>query len=265
MRNKLLEVLWTVCQFIFGILVVVGILVGIYGFFSQSDQISFWINVIAAIFLGGLGYFFVSPIRKARERSEHFRKLLREMGSRSNEAAIRAVEELRALGYLTNGSISKGTDFSYANLRNAPLKNAKIKGVNLSFAHLEGADLWLTDFEGANFSYAFLENANLLHTNFERANLSNTHLERTGIWGVNFRKAHLYYAYFSHAVFVYTNFSQADLYGADLRGAEFYKDKFVKKLNLVLQGENSFEGTELPDGSFWNENTDMTKFTNPQR
>jgi len=263
MRKNYLEILWIVCQFGFGILVAVGILLGIYGFFSQSDQVGFWINVIAAIFLGGLGYFFVSPIREARERNAHFKRLLREMGSRSNEVAIRAVEELRVLGYLTDGSIPKGTNFSWANLRNAPLEKAKLKGVNLSFAHLEGADLRSTEFESADLSNARLEKAALLHTNFEKADLNSAHFEGTVLFSVFFKKAHLYNAFFRNAVFIFTNFSGADLYGADLRGAEFSKDKLIR--GMIFKGENVFEGTELPDGSFWNKDTDMAKFTNQQK
>jgi uncharacterized protein YjbI with pentapeptide repeats len=66
--------------------------------------------------------------------------LVRQMGSRVNEEAVRAAEALRAQGWLLGDSF-EGIDLSGANLRGGTLCNVNLRGVNLTGANLGGMDL----------------------------------------------------------------------------------------------------------------------------
>ncbi len=136
-----------------------------------------------------------------REERQRLHNLIREMGGRSNESALRAVDELRDLGYLTDGTLRR-KNFNIANLRNANLGHANLKEVKLMFTHLEGANLFVANLEGANLRCTHLEDAYLENANFLDAN--------------------------------------------------FVETKFSTK-------------TILPDGSRWNPDVDMGKFTNPNK
>jgi len=109
------------------------------------------------------------------------------------------------------------------------LRGSDMSGAYLRYAQLEGADL-----RGSNFTGAYLFGANLVG-----ANLSDTIFT-----GANLIGANLAGAYLSGA-----NFSEAHLIGANLLGTDFNGVYMV--------------GAKLPDKTGWTDNTDMTRFTNP--
>lgn len=88
----------------------------------------------------------------------------------------------------------------------------------------------------------FLVEANLVFVQEEQ---EEEKVPIVSLQGANLREADLYMAVLSRA-----NFREADLRGADLRGAH-------------LHGAN-LTSAILPDGSTWNEGTDMRRFTHPK-
>lgn len=219
---------------------------------SQSDRSNIWGNIASTIFLGALGYFFLSPITKSRQRAEegrqHLRDLIREMGSRVNDIAIHAVEELRRLEALTDGTLN-GERFCEANLRGADLRRAVLRA-DFTSAHLEDALLGEAQFEDACLAFAYLQGAKMKVANLKRANLDGTNLEgaylphanleETSLGGACLKKANLYFARLGGA-----NLTMASLEGANLIGVSYNRR------------------TILPNGSHWTPGTDMSRFTNP--
>jgi len=161
-------------------------------------------------------------------------RLIRQMGSTVNSDAIHAIEELRAHGWLMDGSMNKanlqlanlmGADLTMANLMKSSLMGANLERVKLMGAKLEFVKLTFANLIGANLEWADLEWTNFWYADLERANLMNANLK------------------------------QADMVGANLVG--------VKLKNAKLMGAEFDNNTILPDGENWTPDTDMTRFTDP--
>ena len=124
--------------------------------------------------------------------------------------------------------ILEGEEFSFANLIEANLYNAKLSGAvfvesNLSWANLVGADLegasmyeaelGFARFNGANLIGAELEGARMMGTRFQDADLRNVSFQRAYLRITNMEGADLRGANFTGAILEEVNFN-----GADLRG-----------------------------------------------
>src|SRR5688572_21371702 len=77
---------------------------------------------------------------KTAATDELRQRLIRQMGSQVNEEAIHAAGELRAYGWLEDGSL-RGADFRRANLQGAHLFGAILPGADLDRSQLQNADL----------------------------------------------------------------------------------------------------------------------------
>jgi len=95
-------------------------------------------------------------------------ELLNRLRTNSNRVALRAVDELRAEGWLTDGSLQgvamckaplQGANLADANLCCAGLHQANLEWADLSGAVLRAAKLSLCILSGANLKNAKLENA----------------------------------------------------------------------------------------------------------
>jgi len=104
---------------------------------------------------------------------------LRKMRGPDNKQAVSAVEELRARGWLSNGSMEgvmlchahlEGADLFKADLRKVDFHQAHLLKADLSGADLTGAKLARADLRGVNFSEAILQDADLLKANLSGAN-----------------------------------------------------------------------------------------------
>jgi hypothetical protein len=105
-----------------------------------------------------------------------------------NKQVLKAVEELRARGWLEDGSLDgirlchvhfEGADLFKANLRGIDFHQAHFANADLSGADLTGAKLSRADLRGVNFSSAILDGADLLKANLAGArNLTEEQLSR---------------------------------------------------------------------------------------
>lgn len=86
--------------------------------------------------------------------------LIRKMRSPETKLVLEAVAELRARGWLEDGSL-RGVLLCHAHLEGADLYRANLHNVDLHQAHLDGADLGLADLAGAKLTRATLRGANL--------------------------------------------------------------------------------------------------------
>ncbi|MEM9953369.1 MAG: pentapeptide repeat-containing protein [Chloroflexota bacterium] len=88
--------------------------------------------------------------------------LTRQMASSDNATAINAVNELRALGYLFEGTLHSKS-FREANLAGVDLSEASLVKVNLRGANLRQARLVNVDLSGADLRYADLSGATMMN------------------------------------------------------------------------------------------------------
>jgi hypothetical protein len=96
--------------------------------------------------------------------------LIRKMRSPETKLVLEAVAEMRARGWLEDGSL-RGVLLCHAHLEGADLYKAHLHDVDLHQAHLTGADLSLADLTGAKLSRAGLRGANLSQANLAGADL----------------------------------------------------------------------------------------------
>ncbi len=123
--------------------------------------------------------------------------------SPDNKKVLQGVEELRARGWLEDGSLS-GLPFCHAQLQGADLFRANLCEVDLHQAHLEAADLSLAllhrtrlaraDLRRANFDRASLDGADLLKAKLQGAiNLKPDQLSQANrLWGAMLPSGELY-------------------------------------------------------------------------
>lgn len=154
--------------------------------------------------------FTVLVIDWFNERREK-KRIIRQLGSRSNDFALDAVRLAAESGWLADGSLT-GRNFEGARLDGAYMLFANLENVNLQDATLTNANLSLANLKGAN-----LHSANLTDASLERSNLENVIFTGAILDGVSFANSNL-----RNARLVATNLSGANLMFADIDGAEFY-------------------------------------------
>jgi uncharacterized protein YjbI with pentapeptide repeats len=129
---------------------------------------------------------FLSERRANRERLQ---QLAREMGSGDNAFALKAAKELKAQGWLTDGSL-QGIDLDAADLSSADLSHADISYASCGATSLRGAfaeNVLLVNatITGAHLEEANLSNANLMGADLRWSNLTDCSLEGACIDSAN--------------------------------------------------------------------------------
>ncbi len=157
---------------------------------------------------------------------------------------MRASIELSVLKYADLSS----ADLSYANIRHPELEGTnwrewEDRGAGYYSGEFENANLANATMEGADMPVAIFRKAIMTNANLTAANLQCADLQRADLTGAIFYDADLSAAYLGNTILLDTDFLGANLECADFTSAKFRYS------------------TRLPDGSFWDEDTDMTKFT----
>jgi hypothetical protein len=179
----------------FGFLVM-GIAILILGYRYQHPEGLSW-NALTSDLYANVGVDFVSiaitvlvidALNQRREVRMEKRRLIREMGSRDNGIALRAVQELREYSYLSDGSLRsvwlmsanlEGAELYSADIRGAALHSANLRGAELVGANLSRAALWRTNLADAGLIYADLSGANFKYANLECARVTHNQLEKS--------------------------------------------------------------------------------------
>ena len=272
---------------------------GLIGFISEYFRWSFlYIPILSDLILRvwpelfgiGIAVIVIDNANELLREREEKKRLILQMGSPTNAFALESVRQLRARGWLKDGSLQgayllganlekanlgeanlkgarlmdanmQGAYLIKANLEQAWLEDAKLVEANLTKANLEsailddatlkGADLWMANLQGAKLRRSNLEGANL-----REAHLSNAILERANLTGANLIEAHL----------IFTKMGQAKLDRAILEGAEIlsvdFKDSSITTEQLasaiILDGKPMLDGiprgigTIMPNGTVIN-------------
>ncbi len=262
-----------------------GIKIGEAEFYDrQRDyQMNLWTEAVGVIASIGLTVFILDRMSERREsirRQEQLKRdLVRDAGSRVNQTAVNAVEQLRHKGWLMDeDGLLKGADLWEANLQGAVLWRANLQQVTfhraiLMEANLIESNLQKADLQGATLHKASMQNSNLLQANLGSADVRGAHLHDTilrnaNLNAVNLSGAVLFRANLQGASLVWANllganFQAADmrrtnLHGADLSDANLYA---VYLEGATLSGEIKLDGATLPDGTEYNDEADMARFT----
>jgi hypothetical protein len=200
---------------------VVGLLVLVAGNIRQYGRFDFrqlaldsYANVGTGLIDIAITVLIIDRLARRRENLSEKRRLVREMGSRDNSTALRAVDVLREMGALADGSL-EGVDLKYANLDSAILSDAHLKGAYLSFAKLAGADLRNADLSGTILRAADLQSAMLINADLSSAKLLDTNLNSANLHG---------------AILLGTTLS-----GADLGGARGLSDSVLVQVETLKQ------------------------------
>jgi hypothetical protein len=159
---------------------VIGLGIAVFGAVYRS---SFAHDLIVTLFPNfGAGLvdititvLIIDWLYERRDQQRERERLIRQMRSRDNGIALQAVEELRASGWLEDGSLCGvnlvGANLAGAYLRRADLQKAVLRRASLKRASLGGADLRGADFEGADLQDASLDETLLQDTNLTPAQL----------------------------------------------------------------------------------------------
>ncbi len=153
------------------------------------------------------------------------------------------------------GAILRDADFSHCELLTCDFTGARMERVNLSnVSYCVHCIFSNADMSSANLANLYIDegnideeyhwhNVNLSGANLTGANLPRQSFRNANLTGAVFRNANLSHSDLSHADLMDTDFTEADLTEVNFDGAKF---RYT---------------TILPDGSYWTEDTNMTRFT----
>ena len=154
-----------------------------------------------------------------------------------------------------NGAILNSANLSKCDILSCDFSGAKMNNVNLSEVGYCVHTLFRNaEMSGANLENFFIEEGNIEEEyHWDNVNLSGANLTGAILPRQSFRNANLTGAVFKRAYLSRADLSHADLMDTDFTGADLDCVNFT--------GAKFRYTTILPDGSYWNEDTDMTKFT----
>ena len=150
-----------VLKFVIWVFAIMAILFVLFAVALGATNSDLLLNVGTEIMGIVITVLVINEYYDLRGRSELKMKLIREMGSRDNSDALKAVRELSAHEWLSDGSLI-GKDFSHADLSDVDLKDSDLRE----------SSLVCTSFRNAWLSRAQLCNAVLYHAMFEDAILN---------------------------------------------------------------------------------------------
>jgi uncharacterized protein YjbI with pentapeptide repeats len=237
---------WTV-QRIAAVLIVVGLVVFVAGAVTQYCVCTGWPNLgdvlnhmigdfYANVSVDCLSIAFailvIDRLNEGRAEKELKAQLIREMRGSDYGFSLRALEELRARGWLRDGSMWRA-DLNSANLQNADLQRADLQNCRLNHANLQGAVLHAANLQEAGIRAANLYGADLTRANLQRVNFTGTNLENTYL-----REANC-----SNVIFMSVSLKGADMTKANLSGSILRQHHFI-----TLHG---LQGARMPSGSIY--------------
>ena len=247
------------------------------------DRVNLWSAKLRNTILRGSKFYEVD-LRKADLTAADLRGATLTQPKLSNAifagAKLQGVSiERTKLSYWKMGQLKATIDLSNIDMTGARLADVEFSGVDMSNAVLTDASFlaedikWLAD-HGAWQRLEFEEEtykpkpcrlfrANLTGSDLTRAtaakvNLKESKLEKANLTGANLQGAYLNEANLTEAVLCECNLILTDLASADLRGADLTDARLY---GASLESVKFGYSTKLPDGTYWNGDTDMSKFT----
>lgn len=152
-----------------------------YGMLDLDHLITdFYANAGSELISIAITIVVIDTLYQQRQRRQDKARLIREMGSGDRGVALRAVKELRAEKWFTDGTLRgaelwrtdlslgqlwsanlEDADLRATNLRESELRNANLRNATLNHADLRGTDLLGVDFSGASLKGVQLQGSNI--------------------------------------------------------------------------------------------------------
>jgi len=171
-------------------------------------------NIVTEIISIAVTVLIIDSLNERRSRKELKDRLKRQIWSKDQGLALNAINELRANGWLTDGSL-EDINLPYAVLDRAELKEAVLNGAN---------------FHRASLRKAYVGHAHLRNCDFSQADLTLSIFNHSDLTGSDFTNAILDDASFEDAI---------------LMGATIEREQILCA--------KSFRGAIMPDGSSYEE------------
>jgi hypothetical protein len=151
----------------------------------QQFWTDYYANISAEFGSVAVTVLIIDQLNRRRQREEEKQRLIRQMGSKENGLALQAVEELRALEALKDGSLVS-INLEEANLHGVRLGRVNMRGARMDFSNFSEAQLYFANLEradmsGINFESAVLTGANIRHANLVAANLEGALLSEADL------------------------------------------------------------------------------------
>ena len=153
-----------------------------------------------------------------------------------------------------NGAILNSANLSKCHILSCDFSGAKMQGINLSRTECVYSRFTNSEMSGANLkNFVIGDRDDDIDDSWDNVDLSEADLCGAILPGLSFRNANLTGAIFKDADLSGADLSHTDLMDTDFTDAELKCAKF--------DGAKFRYGTILPDGSYWDDDTDMTRFT----
>lgn len=185
----------------------------------------FYAEIATSLLSISLTVLLIDRLYERREAVTLKQRLLRELGSSDNGFAVRAAKEVRAQGWMADGSLTK-CDLSLANLANANFQGAIVIDTNCYKAHLIDANFKGAKFTGGSFHETLFNGATLDDTIVD----GDADFLKAEFAGASLRDIQLPGAKLEEAVFFRADLSNANLAGARMRGAKFHEANLDKAI-----------------------------------
>ncbi len=235
-------------------LLLVGVTIIFFGFYAlypSGDEehtfrqfvSDFYANGGAELLSIAITVLVIETLSERRSNRIEKQRLIAEMGSLDATTTRNAVRQLRANGWLYDGSLNSA-DLNEANLDGTDLRNANIERANLQSAKLNHSRLDNACIRDSNFAHAELNKANLTNTDLQNANfceakMTSTILSEADLLGANFQNVQLDHAYLTGCNLIKANFDGANLGHADLREANLSNATLIGAQLIRIKMEKS--------------------------
>lgn len=205
---------WISSRHIAIFLLFIALVLGISGFRLENLVQDYVPNIVTECISIAITILIIEELNVRRERKNLRNRLKRELWSKDQGISLRAINELREHGWISDGSLEN------ISLPYSVLDRAELKGVVLN-----GADL-----QNSSLQRAYIGHAQLRNIDFSNANLTSTIFNHSDLTGSDFTGAITENASFEDTILI---------------DAKFSKEQFSKVKSL--------EGATMPDGTIFEE------------
>lgn len=179
-------------------LLLISFAVGIFGYTQTHDTpfnwrdfwTDYYANISAEFGSVAITVLIIDSLNRRRQKEEEKQRLIRQMGSKENGLALQAVEELRVMGALKDGSL-RGMNFEEADLHSAQMGRVDMRQAKMDFSKLQKAVLFFADLENADMSGVQMEGTVLTFANLRSTNLVAADLRGALLMGADLTNAKL--------------------------------------------------------------------------
>jgi hypothetical protein len=164
-------------------LLILSFVVGIVGYGTINGEFrlydflrDYYTNISTELGSVAIAVLIIDSLNDRRQRESEKERLIRQMRSGENGIALQAVEELRAIGAVKDGSLRK-QNLESANLENVRLGRADMREARMDFCNMSKGHFYFADLHGADMSGVNLQEAVMTGANLRNVDLVAAHLE----------------------------------------------------------------------------------------